>query len=132
MLTPGTFGARTQPTPYLEAASALESLGRHHEARAAYQASTERWPDNPVAWLGLGNTDYALGHAPQAEQAFRRALHVKAETAVAWNNLAYALARQARARKQRVRAYPERDGRPACAVRGNMPALARLPRSISA
>jgi len=91
MLAPGTFGARTQATPYLAAASALESLGRHQEARAAYQASTERWPDTPVAWLGLGNTDYALGHARQAEAAFRRALQTEAKTAVAWNNLAYAL-----------------------------------------
>jgi tetratricopeptide (TPR) repeat protein len=94
VLAPGTFGARTQATPYLAAASALESLGRHQEARAAYQASTERWPGHPVAWLGLGNTDYALGDIQQAEAAFRRALHVEAGTAVAWNNLAYALAGQ--------------------------------------
>jgi tetratricopeptide (TPR) repeat protein len=94
VLTPGTFGARTQATPYLEAASALESLGRHREARAAYQASTEKWPGNPIAWLGLGNADYALGHARQAEQAFRRVLQAEAATAVAWNNLAYALAGQ--------------------------------------
>ena len=94
VLTPGTFAARTQPTPYLEAASALESLGRHQEARATYQAATERWPDSAVAWLGLGNTEYTLGHVRQAEQAFRRALHVRAGTAAAWNNLAYALAGQ--------------------------------------
>ena len=94
VLTPGTFAARTQPTPYLETASALESLGKHQEARATYQAATERWPDSAVAWLGLGNADYTLGHVQQAEQAFRRALHVRAGTAAAWNNLAYALAGQ--------------------------------------
>lgn len=94
VLPPGTFGARTQSTAYLATASALESLGKHPEARAAYKASTERWPDNPFTWLGLGNTDYALGDTGQAERAFRRALQVDAETAVAWNNLAYALARQ--------------------------------------
>jgi tetratricopeptide (TPR) repeat protein len=104
VLTPGTFAARAQPAPYLEAASALENLGRHQAARAAYQASTERWPGNSVAWLGLGNTDYALGHDRRAEQAFRRALHVEAKTAVAWNNLAYAMARQQCIRSARIAA----------------------------
>lgn len=104
MLAPGAFPARPQATSYLETASALESLGMHQEARAAYQASTERWPDNPVAWLGLGNAEYALGHAPQAEQAFRRTLHVEAGTAVAWNNLAYALAKQQCIRSARAAA----------------------------
>lgn len=91
-LHPGDFPARATPTPYLEAANALETLGKAKAARAAYQASAERWPGNPVAWLGLGNTEYALGNAPQAEAAFRRALNIKTNTAVAWNNLAYALA----------------------------------------
>jgi len=92
VLTPGALPAQAQAAPYLEAASALETLGKRKEARAAYQAATERWPDNAVAWLGLGNTEYVLGHAAQAEKAFRHALHVQAGAAVAWNNLAYALA----------------------------------------
>lgn len=92
VLAPGVFPAQAKPTPYLEAASALEGLGRHHEAREAYKASTARWPDNPLAWLGLGNTEYALGHAEPAEAAFRHVLHLQAGAAVAWNNLAYALA----------------------------------------
>lgn len=91
VLAPGVFPAQAKPTPYLEAASALESLGRYQEAREAYKASTARWPDNPVAWLGLGNTEYALGHAEPAEAAFRHVLP-QAGAAVAWNNLAYALA----------------------------------------
>jgi tetratricopeptide (TPR) repeat protein len=92
VLPPGTFPAQAKPTPYLEAASALESLGRHQEAREAYKASAARWPGNSVAWLGLGNTEYALGRAEPAEAAFRHALHRQAGAAVAWNNLAYALA----------------------------------------
>jgi tetratricopeptide (TPR) repeat protein len=94
VLAPGTLPARPRVTPYLEAASALESFGRHEAARAAFQAATEQWPDNPVAWLGLGNADYALGAPQHAEQAFRRALDVEAGSPAAWNNLAYALARQ--------------------------------------
>lgn len=92
VLAPGVFPAQAKPIPYLEAASALESLGQHQEARKAYQASTARWTDNPLAWLGLGNTEYALGQAGLAEAAFRHVLHLQADAPVAWNNLAYALA----------------------------------------
>ncbi|HSJ80483.1 MAG TPA: PA2778 family cysteine peptidase [Thiobacillus sp.] len=92
VLAPGAFPAQAKPTPYLEAASALESLGRHQEAREAYKASTARWPDSPFVWLGLANTEYALGHAEPAEAAFRHALHLQTSAAVVWNNLAYALA----------------------------------------
>jgi tetratricopeptide (TPR) repeat protein len=92
VLAPGAFPAQAQAAPYLDAASALETLGKRKEALAAYQAAAEKWPDNAVAWLGLGNTEYALGHAAQAEAAFRHALQGQAVEAVAWNNLAYALA----------------------------------------
>ena len=91
-LTPGAFPAHAEPAPYLEAASALETAGKRKEARAAYQAATERWPNNAIAWLALGNADYALGQFSRAEAAFRQALYVQAGAAVAWNNLAYALA----------------------------------------
>lgn len=91
VLTPGSFPARANPTTYLQAVSALESVGRQKEARAAYRASTEKWPDNPAAWLGLGNVEYALGDAAEAEAAFRHALDLPG-AALAWNNLAYALA----------------------------------------
>lgn len=92
VLAPGAFPAQAKPSPYLEAASALEGLGKWNEAGVAYRASTARWPDNPLAWLGLGNTEYALGRAEPAETAFRHGLHHQAGAAVVWNNLAYALA----------------------------------------
>lgn len=66
VLAPGAFPAQAKPIPYLEAASALESLG-------------------------LGNAEYALGRAGPAEAAFRHALNRQAGAAVVWNNLAYAL-----------------------------------------
>lgn len=92
VLTPGALPAQAAAVSYLEAASALETLGKMKEARAAYRAATERWPGNALAWLGLGNTEYALGHAVEAERAFRGALRIQAGSAAAWNNLAYALA----------------------------------------
>lgn len=92
VLTPGSFPARADLQAYLEAASALEGVGKRAEALAAYKASTQRWPDSLVAWLGRGNTEYALGQVSHAEAAFRQALQVQAGEGAAWNNLAYALA----------------------------------------
>jgi tetratricopeptide (TPR) repeat protein len=92
VLTPGSFPARADPQAYLEAASALEGVGKRAEAQAAYKASTARWPDSLVAWLGRGNTEYASGQAAHAEASFRQALRVQAAAGAAWNNLAYALA----------------------------------------
>lgn len=92
VLEPGSLPVQAKPGPWLEAASALEALGKWQQAQAAYRAATARWPDNPVAWLGLGNAAHALGDAAAAEGAFRQVLHIQPDTAVAWNNLAYALA----------------------------------------
>jgi hypothetical protein len=94
VLKPGAFPARTDANAYLQAVSALEASGKAEEARAAFRAASKKWPDNPVAWLGLGNAEYALGHYPSAEQAFRQAMAAKPDAAPAWNNLAYALAAQ--------------------------------------
>lgn len=91
LLTPGSFPAQAEPSTYLQAVSALESVGKPKEAREAYQASAAKWPDHPAAWMGLGNVEYALGNAEAAEAAFRHALDLPG-SALAWNNLAYALA----------------------------------------
>ena len=67
-------------------------MGRWQEARAAYQIAAATWPDHAVAWIGVGNSAHALGDVSGAEGAFREALRVDPVSAVAWNNLAYALA----------------------------------------
>lgn len=90
-LDPGSFPAQAKPSTYLQAASALESVGKRQEARQAYRVATEKWPDNSAAWMGLGNIEYALGATAEAEAAFRHALDLPG-SAPAWNNLAYALA----------------------------------------
>jgi len=92
VLAPQTLPARALPGPWLEAASGLEALGKWQEARVAYQVAAESWPDHSVTWIGVGNSAHALGDASAAEAAFRMALRVDPVSAVAWNNLAYALA----------------------------------------
>jgi tetratricopeptide (TPR) repeat protein len=92
VLTPGNLPASVRPAGYLDAVSGLEALGKLEAARTAYRAASERWPDQGVAWLGLGNSEYALGRYPEAEAALRRALDIKPGEFATWNNLAYALA----------------------------------------
>lgn len=91
VLKPGSLPARARPASYLDAVSGLEALGKLEAARTGYRAASERWPDQAVAWLGLGNTEYALGQHAAAEAAFRHAIGVKQDEFAAWNNLSYAL-----------------------------------------
>jgi tetratricopeptide (TPR) repeat protein len=92
VLAPGSLPARARPASYLDAVSGLETLGKIDAARLGYRAASERWPEQPIGWLGLGNAEYALGHYPAAEAAFRHALAVQPGEFAAWNNLAYVLA----------------------------------------
>jgi tetratricopeptide (TPR) repeat protein len=91
VVEPGELPARPEASTYLEASAGLEQAGRYAEAAAAYRAATLRWPENGVAWLGLGNTRYAEGDLVRAERAFRRAVRVDPGAGVAWNNLAQVL-----------------------------------------
>jgi tetratricopeptide (TPR) repeat protein len=77
---------------YLGGVAKLEQIGQRDAARAAYGAALERWPDNLVAFMGLGNTSYAAGDLKAAEMAFRRATLAHPEAAAAHNNLAQTLA----------------------------------------
>jgi tetratricopeptide (TPR) repeat protein len=89
---PATAGAGA----YLDAAIGMEQVGRTESAHRAYRTALERWPDNPLAYSGLGNTAYALGDYAAAESAYRAALERQPGEAALWNNLAYALAAQGR------------------------------------
>lgn len=60
-------------------------------AGEAWQAASERWPNDPLIWMGLGNHAFHAKRFEVAEHAFRRAVGVDADNAAAWNNLAYAL-----------------------------------------
>lgn len=77
---------------YVEAVVGLEQVQRWREAGGAYRAALSRWPRSLPAWLGLGNSLYALGDKLAAEQAFRDAVAVHADAGVAHNNLALVLA----------------------------------------
>ena len=44
-----------------------------------------------TAWIGLGNSRYALGNLAGAEQAFRSAVDAAPQSGAAYNNLAHVL-----------------------------------------
>ncbi len=71
------------------AAAALERVDAA-AARRAYAALIERAPTLYAAWMGLGNSAYALGDAAAAAQAFARATQLQPQSADAFNNLALA------------------------------------------
>ena len=93
-LPPGRLPASAREASVATAAAALEKSGRIAEAHRTYVAMLERWPDNLIALMGLGNTAYALGRLAEAEAAFRRATAAHPRAAAAYNNLAQTLADQ--------------------------------------
>lgn len=85
---PGDIPATADPERYLQAVADLESTGGIRPAALAYAAATRRWPDNPVAWLGLGNTEYRTGNLAEAARNYRAAIRVQRHFLPAYNNLA--------------------------------------------
>jgi tetratricopeptide (TPR) repeat protein len=92
VLRPGELPAQPSAEAYLKAAADLESVGQTRAAARAYGAAVKRWPDNAIAWLGLGNTYYQAGRLPDAESSYREAVRVDPGDLAAWNNLAEVLA----------------------------------------
>lgn len=89
---PDRFPATARPLPWFRAAADLERTGQPEAAHAAYRAATEAWPEEAIAWVGLGNSAYTLGRTGLAETALREAVSLKPGIAEAWNNLAHVLA----------------------------------------
>jgi len=71
------------------AAAALERTDRD-AAALAYRAMLERWPDDLVARIGLGNVAWASGNQPDAPRQWLLATVAHPDAADAWNNLALA------------------------------------------
>lgn len=88
---PGELPSSATRGAYLEAAAGLEAVGRLESALAAYGAAARRWPDDPVAVLGMGNAHYRQRQLTAAQADFRRVLTLDPGHAVARNNLAQVL-----------------------------------------
>lgn len=91
-LPPSQLPATAREGAYLQAVADLEAAGQLQNAHRAYQGALGPWPESRVAWMGLGNSAYALGDRAGAAQAFRRLLEHEPDYAPALNNLAQTLA----------------------------------------
>ncbi len=86
-LPPSRLPATAQPEPFVSAVAGLERV-RPAAAQAAYEAAVAAWPGQPAAWLGWGNTAYALGDKVAAAQRFEATVRQHPGFADGWNNLA--------------------------------------------
>lgn len=87
-LAPGHLPVAADEAAVVDALVAFEQNG---DARQTYAAALERWPDNVVLALGLGNTAYAAGDKAAAASAYARASALHPDSGAAANNLAVAL-----------------------------------------
>jgi hypothetical protein len=92
VVDPDSIPATASLEAYLAAVIDMEQVGRLDSAHRGYASALLRWPDNLLAFSGLGNTSYALKDYAGAESAYRAALVMEPGKAELWNNLAYALA----------------------------------------
>lgn len=96
ILPPDRLPASADEPSVLQAAVALERVGRLREAATAYGAIAKRWPRSLAAYVGLGNALYGLDDLDGAERALREGVRRHSDVAALWNNLAHVLAAQGR------------------------------------
>lgn len=96
VVRPDELPADTDRHRYLTSVADFERVGRDADVAIAWQTALSAWPDDPVALFGLGNARLAAGDNEMAEGLFRAILEQRPGTVAARNNLAMALARQAR------------------------------------
>ncbi len=96
VLRPDEMPARVDAARYFEAIAALEQAGRLDEALIAWRAALNAWPRHPVPTFGLANVHFAFGRYADAERLYRSLLDQQGPSSAVQNNLAIALAKQAR------------------------------------
>jgi len=94
VLPPGILPETASETSYLESVLGLEQVENWRAAAKAYAAASERWPESFGAYMGEGNSLYAIGDLNGAEKAYRKAILLAPDSGAAHNNLAHILAEQ--------------------------------------
>jgi Flp pilus assembly protein TadD len=90
-LQPGTLPPQPDFARYMEAAAALEAVGRRKSATLAYDAAARQWPTEPLPQFALANLAHARGDLVAAERGFRAAVLLDPRDAAARNNRAEVL-----------------------------------------
>lgn len=91
VLRPGETAALDDPQSFLEAAAGFEKYAKPDDARATFDAALQRWPREPVAFVGRGTAQYRNGDLPAAARDYAEALKLDPAQAGARNNLAQTL-----------------------------------------
>jgi len=91
VLPPSQFPTEIQEDTWLEAVVGLERAKQSSAAITAYEMTITLWPESYNAWIGLGNSRYAVGDLVGAASAFRQACRLNQKNGIAFNNLAHVL-----------------------------------------
>jgi tetratricopeptide (TPR) repeat protein len=91
LLRPGELPVAADKDRYLQAAAAFERVANPQGALQAFSVATRQWPDEPVAWVGLGTANYRHGDLQLAATSYRAALKLDSTQPGARNNLAMTL-----------------------------------------
>lgn len=83
----------------LQQLSILEKQGSIRGAQVGYEHASQYWPNEKIAWLGLGNSSVTLGDVAKGETSFRELIRRFPDEVSGWNNLADLLLHQGRARE---------------------------------
>jgi len=94
VVPPDVMPVTANQDQFIKAAIALESSTSTESALIAYQTGLNRWPENYILQMGLGNVSYVLRDYSLSENAFIAATLLQSDRPEAWNNLAYARAKQ--------------------------------------
>jgi hypothetical protein len=91
LLRPEEWPVEPQRERLLQAMADFEDHAPAADAGRAWQSAVDHWPDEPIAWLGVGNAAYRLEDWSAAQEAYRQALVLAPENAPARFNLAQSL-----------------------------------------
>ena len=91
VLQPGQMPGTADLSRYIEAAAALEAVGRIDAAGIAYRAAAMQWPRDALPRLALGNVALTRGDFAAAESEYRQAIELDRGNVAAHNNLAEVL-----------------------------------------
>lgn len=91
VLPPGQLPATPRRKPWLQAAADFEAMADARAAHRVWHATIDIWPDEPIAWLGLGNSAFGMGDHDAAIAAYQALLRLEPDHAAGRLNLAIAL-----------------------------------------
>lgn len=96
LLRPGEWPASPERSRLLQALAAFDDVAQPRASGEAWRTAVEHWPDEPIAWLGIGNASHRGGDWESARKAYRRVLSLDPQHLPARLNLALSLAEEGR------------------------------------